>query len=171
MNGNPKHGIYVRGVLREPMPVRSEQKPRFNVRAYGIWINSQGDVLVSDESHRGQRICKFPGGGLLYGEGLVDCLKREWMEETGLSPRIVRHYYTTDFFQPSAFAPDEQVLSVYYLVSCEENLVSVRSLEGLHQFRWVPLAALAQGCMTLPIDRRVAEQLNADFAETLARVA
>ena len=44
-------------------------------------------VLVSDEHIRGSYYTKFPGGGLELGEGTRDCLKREFMEEMGLSGR------------------------------------------------------------------------------------
>ena len=43
--------------------------PLFNVRVYGLLINNQNEVLVSDEQEYGMRFTKFPGGGLEYGEG------------------------------------------------------------------------------------------------------
>ena len=42
----------------------------FNLRVYGILINKQQQVLVSDEYIRGMYITKFPGGGLEFGEGI-----------------------------------------------------------------------------------------------------
>ncbi len=77
----------------------------FNVRVYGILINEQKQVLVSDEFIRGSYYTKFPGGGLEFGEGTRDCLKREFMEEMNLKVEIGEHIYTTDFFQLSAFNP------------------------------------------------------------------
>ena len=75
----------------------------FNIRVYGILINETGQVLVSDEMIRGMNITKFPGGGLEFGEGTRDCLRREFMEEMNLQVQIGDHIYTTDFFQRSAF--------------------------------------------------------------------
>ena len=54
----------------------------FNLRVYGILINEQNQLLVSDEYIRGMKITKFPGGGLEFGEGTRDCLKREFLEES-----------------------------------------------------------------------------------------
>ena len=54
---------------------------QFNLRVYGILINDQKQVLVSDEYIRGKHYTKFPGGGLEFGEGTRDCLAREFMEE------------------------------------------------------------------------------------------
>lgn len=71
----------------------------FNVRVYGILINEKKQVLVSDEYIRGQYYTKFCGGGLEFGEGTRDCLKREFLEEMNLNIEVTRHLYTTDFFK------------------------------------------------------------------------
>ncbi|HCU44150.1 MAG TPA: NUDIX hydrolase, partial [Sphingobacterium sp.] len=47
----------------------------FNVRVYGILINDNNEVLISDEKTENVSFTKFPGGGLEYGEGLLDALK------------------------------------------------------------------------------------------------
>ena len=59
----------------------------FNIRVYGVLINQQNQVLVSDEYIRGSYYTKFPGGGLELGEGTRDCLKREFKEEMDLERR------------------------------------------------------------------------------------
>ena len=71
----------------------------FNVRVYGILLNENRQVLVSDEFIRGNYYTKFPGGGLEFGEGTRDCLKREFMEEMNLLVSVNEHIYTTDYFQ------------------------------------------------------------------------
>ena len=94
----------------------------FNVRVYGLLINEQQQVLVSDEYIRGSYYTKFPGGGLEFGEGTRDCLKREFMEEMNLSVEIGKHIYTTDFFQMSAFTPDHQIIAIYYFAKALEPI-------------------------------------------------
>src|ERR1700712_5025398 len=88
---------------------------RFNVRVYGLLINDSAEILLSDEQEYGMRFIKFPGGGLEYGEGLTDGLKREFVEECNVEVEVINHFYTTDFFVKSAFN-DSQIISVYYLV-------------------------------------------------------
>src|SRR5919112_1993367 len=123
----------------------------FNVRVYGLLIDSKRRLLVSDEFIRGNYFTKFPGGGLEFGEGTRDCLKREFKEETDLDVTVGQHIYTTDFFQISAFNNVDQILSIYYFVHADEpiNLVTKTSLFDFepHQivdprgeaevFRWV----------------------------------
>ncbi|SRR5690606_27320796 len=87
----------------------------FNVRVYGILVDQYDRVLISDERTQNVAFTKFPGGGLEYGEGLIDALKREFWEECKLEIDIVQHVYTTDFFEKSSFN-NSQILSIYYQV-------------------------------------------------------
>src|SRR6185295_2741602 len=91
----------------------------FNVRVYGICIHN-ARVLVTDEIRYGKMITKFPGGGLQFGEGTIDCLRRECFEEFYQRIDVMEHFYTTDFFQRSAFNDKQQVISVYYLIHIPE---------------------------------------------------
>jgi 8-oxo-dGTP diphosphatase len=88
----------------------------FNVRVYGLLFDEKKRLLVSDEFIRGNYFTKLPGGGLEFGEGTRECLKREFMEETGLTVEVAEHIYTTDFFQISAFNNKDQIISIYYRV-------------------------------------------------------
>ncbi len=141
----------------------------FNIRVYGILIDDKKRVLVTDEIHYGQRMTKFPGGGLHFGEGITDCLKRECMEELGHDVEVEEHFYTTDFFQPSAFNPKHQVISIYYFISMKEpQQIPVRQTlfdfeseqEGAQIFRWIDLASISENDFTFPIEKKVAELLR-----------
>jgi len=87
----------------------------FNVRVYGILVDEYNRVLISDERTQNVSFTKFPGGGLEYGEGLIDALKREFWEECNMDIDIVTHIYTTDFYEKSSFN-NSQILSIYYQV-------------------------------------------------------
>jgi len=139
----------------------------FNVRVYGVLINYRNEVLISDEQEYGVRFTKFPGGGLEYGEGLVDGLKREFMEECNVEVEVTDHFYTTDFFVKSAFN-DSQVISVYYLVKNIQPLnlnfkTMIFDFDGegdvLQSFRWVKLDNLKNEELLFPTDQHVAKLL------------
>ncbi|MEN9299705.1 MAG: hypothetical protein RLZZ429_2018 [Bacteroidota bacterium] len=148
--------------------------PLFNVRVYGILLDSQQRLLVSDEFIRGAYITKLPGGGLEFGEGTRDCLKREFKEETGLDVTVGEHFYTTDFFQISAFNQKDQIISIYYLVhTCEPISLDTKTKpfdlspeqtsdpNGESEvFRWIPWNELNADAVTLPIDKVVIELLK-----------
>lgn len=128
----------------------------FNVRVYGALI-FQGSVLVSDENYENISFTKLPGGGLEFGEGLIECLKREFREETALDIEVGDHLYTTDFFQLSAFNRSHQVISVYYRVFIDERtdyFVPEPQEQG-QSFRWVNLSNLSEDEFTFPIEKKL----------------
>lgn len=151
----------------------------FNLRVYGILINDQQQVLVSDELIRGNYITKFPGGGLEFGEGTRDCLKREFLEEMNLQVEIENHIYTTDFFQLSAFNPEHQIISIYYSVKAlepikvpirlkpfdfDENQMKVyEANRETETFRFIDWPDFSAESLTLPIDKIVASLLKRNF--------
>ncbi len=133
----------------------------FNVRVYGALIVN-GRILLIEESFKGVNMIKLPGGGLEFGEGLKQCAIREFQEELGLEIKIDQHIYTTDFFQPSAFDPTEQLLSVYYQVSAVGNnfdLENIKPLEPGKRIFWHPLNTLEAEVFTFPVDKYVSEML------------
>ncbi len=130
---------------------------RFNIRVYGIWLLN-GCVLVNEEWIRGKKITKFPGGGLEFGEGTLDCLKREWQEELGMDITVGQHFYTTDYYQPSAY-DDSQIMSIYYRVEGDPELALTNKNENERTF-WVPIVEINADLFTLPIDKRVGGMLG-----------
>jgi 8-oxo-dGTP diphosphatase len=148
--------------------------PRFNVRVYGIMIHEDQKVLVSDEYIRGGYYTKFPGGGLEFGEGTLECIKREWKEEIGQDIEVLEHFYTTDFFQISAFDNNSQIISIYYLVTGSAPFPAVtidtpfdfkvpEGVTEMEAMRWIPLQAFSQESVTLPIDKVVATMIQQRF--------
>jgi len=147
----------------------------FNIRIYGILIEKDR-LLVTDEFRLGMQMTKFPGGGLEFGEGTIDCLKREWKEETGFNIEILYHYYTTDFFQPSYHLPEsQQIINIYYLVKAIEKISLLATnkkfdftelKDGVQTFRWLDLATVSRDEFTLPIDKVVAEKLRFEYNNT-----
>lgn len=144
---------------------------RFNVRVYGILIQDD-NVLMSDEYIKGNKITKFPGGGLEYGEGTADCVIREFKEELDLKVEVISHFYTTDFFVESAFSPNNQVISIYYIVKALEEIKAPISTtphnykikQGAQSFRWIPIYDIQEDDLTLIIDKKVAEMLNKSYS-------
>ena len=146
---------------------------KLNLRVYGILINEKKQVLVADEFIRGNYYTKFPGGGLEFGEGTRDCLKREFREEMDLEVEIGNHIYTTDYFQMSAFRPDHQIISIYYFakaleeIKCplksksfdfdEQQLKIYEATGETETFRFVDWNDFTAESVTLPIDKIVAE--------------
>jgi ADP-ribose pyrophosphatase YjhB (NUDIX family) len=151
----------------------------FNIRVYGILINEKKQVLVSDEFIRGSYYTKFPGGGLEFGEGTRECLKREFKEEMDLEVEIGDHIYTTDFFQMSAFNPEHQIVSIYYLATPiepikaplrdtlfdfdEQQMKVYKETGETETFRFINWDEFSEDSVTLPIDKIVAGIIKSDL--------
>jgi len=151
----------------------------FNVRVYGILVNEQLQVLVSDEFIRGEYFTKFPGGGLEFGEGTRDCLKREFKEEMDLDVKIGDHIYTTDFFQLSAFNNNHQIISIYYFAEAlepikaplrnkpfdfdERELKLYQEKGETETFRFIDWDLFSDATVTLPIDKIVSRMIKEEY--------
>ena len=143
-----------------------------NLRVYGVLLGPNKEVLVSDELIRGGYYTKFPGGGLEFGEGTRECLKREFKEEMDLEVVVGDHLYTTDFFQMSAFHPDQQIIAIYYWVTAlepiraplrqkpfdfdEREMRVYAERKETETFRFIDAADFSEDSVTLPIDKVVA---------------
>ncbi len=158
------------------MSTTSEEE-KFNIRVYGILMDKDKRVLVSDEIIKGKYYTKFPGGGLEFGEGTRDGLMREFKEETGLDVEIGDHIYTTDYFQLSAFHAKAQIISIYYFVQAKDHALletkaglfdftdsQKSSGEDCEVFRWIPFDALNEQTVSLPIDKIVVRLLKENAA-------
>ena len=140
----------------------------FNIRVYGILINEENQLLVTDELINGHKITKLPGGGLEFGEGTIDCIKREFIEETKNKIEVIEHFYTTDFFQKSAYNNTHQIMSIYYkvkpsstfkIISTEKIFDFGDELNYIQTFRWVDIPKINENTFTLPIDKVIANMI------------
>jgi ADP-ribose pyrophosphatase YjhB (NUDIX family) len=152
----------------------------FNVRVYGLLINNNQEILVSDELIKGKFYTKFCGGGLEFGEGTHDCLIREFKEEMDLSVEIVEHLYTTDYYQPSLFNPQHQMISIYYVVRAlepikiklketafdfdETQLKKHAETGQTESFRFIPHHLFSPDLLSLPIDKIAAKVFKEKIA-------
>ncbi len=148
------------------IPPKNMAINRLNVRVYGLLLRHPGLILVSDEYRFGKFMTKFPGGGLIPGEGPEECLIREWQEELGLEITIQSLVFTPGKLIQSAFAESDQVLPLYYMISViglTRIRVSEREfdfpvlVDGAQTFRWAELSALTP---TFPGDREAVNFLR-----------
>jgi 8-oxo-dGTP diphosphatase len=133
---------------------------KFNIRVYGLLIHDD-KILLTQESRFGNHFTKFPGGGLEFGEGIKDCLIREFKEEFELPIKIDKLFYVNDFFQASAFSKEDQIISIYYLVSPESAEFTFDSITiKKEKPYWIKIDEVSKKHLTFPIDQIVGELIN-----------
>lgn len=140
---------------------------QFNIRVYGLLINDEQQILLSDEYRNGFAFTKFPGGGLEFGEGFSEALKREFLEEIGITIEVGELFYINDFYQESAFNPDHQLITLYFIVRysdwkiIEANKHDFPLTKAGEKHRWISLTEITGEHLTFPIDKLVIEKLKA----------
>lgn len=132
-----------------------------NVRVYACVVKDK-KVLTLFEEYAGEPLMKFPGGGLEYGEGLTDCLKREFEEELNVHVEIVEHLYTQENFLVSRFKENEQLLTIYYIVNIlnEEDFIILDPC--IEKIDWIEINT-EENPFSLPVDKIVFEKLKEKF--------
>lgn len=150
----------------------------FNIRVYGLFINENDEILVTDEFQLNTKMTKFPGGGLEFGEGTIDCLKREMMEECEQEIDQIEHFYTTDFFQKALYYEDHQLVSIYYTARLKHPInfkITDKPFDfkkmsnGKQSFRWIKIKELNPDDLTFPIDKHVAFLLKSKLDQDCIR--
>ncbi len=145
---------------------------QFTVRVYAIIVNDKNEVLLSDEFQLDRKMTKFPGGGMEFGEGTIECLEREAMEEFGQELEVLDHFYTTDFYQQAMFRSGYQVMSIYYKARFKDEIkfkLSSKTFDftelvnGNQSFRWQEISKLNVDEILFPIDKKVATMLMEQY--------
>ncbi len=148
---------------------------KFNIRVYGLLFGHRQQLLLTDEYRLNMYMTKFPGGGLKPGEGTISCLLRECREELNQEPVDIRHFYTTDFFQPTKYLGEpQQLISIYYTgklltpyqFQTTKKLFDFPPEDGNQSFRWVDPFEINTGDLTMPIDKIVLEKIRNYLRQT-----
>ena len=144
---------------------------RFTIRVYAIIINGKNEVLLSDEYEFNTLMTKFPGGGLDFGEGTIEALEREAIEELGQEIEVLEHFYTTDFFQAAFFKENIQLISIYYKAKLKgpiqfkisDKAFDFERIDLSQSFRWAAIDQLNVDEITFPIDKKVAGMIKQEY--------
>jgi 8-oxo-dGTP pyrophosphatase MutT (NUDIX family) len=137
---------------------------QFNLRVYGLAVNERSEILLVEEAIRsrgGQRVVKFPGGGVELGEGIREALQREWREETGRELQRAEPLYYNDEFVASFFHAGHQIVCFYYRVWFDWSLPLIPETGDTEfvAFRWQRLDQLKPEHLSLPTDQQALRAL------------
>lgn len=134
---------------------------KINVRVYATVLKDK-KILSLHEEYVGEYLLKFVGGGLEFGESIVECLHREFEEELNLKIKNLEHFYTQEDFLVSKFRDNEQLLTIYYLAEIvdEDDLIIRDSC--IEKVEWISLE-VDENPFPLPVDKIVFDLLKKRF--------
>lgn len=134
---------------------------KINVRVYAAIVKDR-KVFVLHEEYVGEQLMKFPGGGLEFGESVLECVQRELEEELNIKVKNIEHLYTQEDFLASKFRNNEQLLTIYYLAEMvDENELLILD-PCIEKTEWVSLET-EENPFPLPIDQIVFDVLKKKF--------
>lgn len=77
---------------------------KVRVRVCGLCWKDDSLLLINHRLYEGQDFWAPPGGGVEYSQPMEDCLKREFMEETGLQINVDSFRFVAEFVKPPLHA-------------------------------------------------------------------
>lgn len=129
----------------------------FNIRVYAVCVVNN-KLLTLKEPFAGRMVTKLPGGGLEFGEGTVDCLKREFKEELNLEIEINDAFYIQEDFVTSLAKDQKQLLMLYF----KTTILDIENLKildhNIQKINWVDLKE--NNPFSLPVDKIVFTKLQ-----------
>lgn len=133
----------------------------FNIRVYALCIVNN-ELLTLKEPFAGNMVVKLPGGGLEFGEGTADCLKREFKEELNLEITVGDAFYIQEDFVPSLAKDGKQLLTLFFFATIKDlhNLEIID--KNIQEVNWIPLTA--NNPFTLPVDKIVFNKLQSKLS-------
>jgi len=72
---------------------------RLRVRVCGLLIQNDGLLMVNHQSLTSGDFWAPPGGGINFGESATACLRREFLEETGLEIQTADFLFACEFIR------------------------------------------------------------------------
>lgn len=99
----------------------NQSNERFHIGVYGILIKDKKILLIKKSRGAYKGMFDLPGGGIEFGEKIEDALKREFIEETGITIKDYSFFgnneYFCDYINDSKESKKLHHIGIYYIVS------------------------------------------------------
>ncbi|MBS1680716.1 MAG: NUDIX hydrolase [Bacteroidetes bacterium] len=127
--------------------VQSFYGNRLRVRVCGLCVHQEKLLLVNHEGLGAKNLWIPPGGGLNFGETAEACIKREFIEETGLEVRVNRFLFACEFIRSPLHAVElffEVTPLTFGLKKGQDpELGSPSLIKAVNFFSWEEIGAIS----------------------------
>ena len=97
-----------------------------DIRCRAIIINNNKLLVVKHSKEANYYV--LPGGHLESGEKIIDCIKREIMEELGIEPKIGRLLYVNNLIKDG-----KQSIEFFFEIVNAGDYLEIKNLGGTHK--------------------------------------
>lgn len=129
-----------------------DSKYDFRETCFGI-CEKNGLLLLTKNTKKNE--IAMVGGGLEKGETHEDCLKREFLEESGYTIESIDEFCTIDCFWLAGGERPMESLANFYIVKLSDNVVV--PIEEGHEPIWVPVDEV-EDLLPLPYHKEAIKQ-------------
>lgn len=117
------------------------------IGVYAVIIKDNQMLMVHTRSGS-KNIINFPGGAVESGEGFIEAVKRECLEELGMKVEIKKFLHSSKLLYVHDDFPDNYMYNLYFLAATDGSVCGTAELRA----EWFPLSSPPLGAM-LPIDQ------------------
>ena len=126
---------------------------KFIVRTRGIIMCDEKILVMKHKSD--YYYYALPGGHMELGESVIDSIKREIIEELGITPQIGRLLYINNF-------KGEEVQSVefFFEITNGKDYLDTESIGGTHKHEFVELCWVGRNDNKIILPKPIQDNLN-----------
>ncbi len=126
------------------------------VRCRGIILYD--NKLLAVKHYVGANFYALPGGHLEWGERVMDCFKREIIEELGIEPRVGRLLYVNNLTIENG--EGKQSIEFFFEVLNSADFLDISKLGGTHRDELVEICWIGTNDSRIILPKQVQIDLN-----------
>src|SRR5271157_5388251 len=134
---------------------------RVRVRVSGLLVQNNSLLLIAHKK-RGEVYWLLPGGGVKYGESLLEALEREFCEELGIDIDVQNLMFVCDSIDPRG---GKHILNVTFRCTSRHGDYRLGREKRLYDYGFFNAQDISEKTLYPPVNRTLMAILNNEESE------